>query len=260
MQARIATPLQGARWLAQGWRIFKAAPLGWLAMVFAYTIFMTMVSVLPLVGVVVATAMVPGFAVGFMAASRVADRGGDLGIGILLSGFREGVQAQMALGFIYVGCLALLLAATTLADDGAFARWLATGKRPGAEVVRDDGFQFALLVGAALYVQVMMLFWFSPVLAAWHGVAVPKALFFSFVAVLMNWRAFLAYGMVTALVTVVAPFATALAMTALTGGKGQLAATGLLFPLLLVIMPTLFGSFYASYRDIFAPPPDAQAP
>lgn len=260
MQARIATPLQGARWLAHGWRIFKAAPLGWLAMVFAYTIFMTVVSVVPILGVVAATMMVPGFSVGFMAASRAADRGGDLGLSTLLEGFREGARSQLALGCIYVGCLALLLAATTLADEGAFARWLATGRRPGAEVVREDSFQFAMLVGAVLYMQVMMLFWFSPVLAAWHGVAVPKALFFSFFAVLMNWRAFIAYGMVTALVTVVAPFVTALAMTALSGGKAQLAATGLLFPLLLVIMPTLFGSFYASYRDIFGSPPDAPVP
>jgi len=255
MQARIASSLQGARWLAQGWRIFKSAPLGWLAMVFAYTIFMTFVSVLPVVGVVAATIMVPAFSVSFMAASRAAERGGDLGLGMLLAGFRERLPAQLALGCIYVGCVMLVLAVTTLADDGAFARWLATGKRPGAEVVRSDAFQGALLLAAVLYVQVMMLFWFSPVLAAWHGVPVPKALFFSFFAVLMNWRAFLAYGFVTTLVTVVAPFTTVLAMTALSGGKAQLTATGLLFPLLLIIMPTLFGSFYASYRDIFAVPP-----
>jgi hypothetical protein len=161
---------------------------------------------------------------------------------------------------MFSNCVARL-AARPGSDAGAHRHATAGRALAGAGLAHfQGGFQFALLVGAALYVQVMMLFWFSPVLAAWHGVAVPKALFFSFFAVLMNWRAFLAYGMVTALVTVVAPFVTALAMTAFTGGKGQLAATGLLFPLLLVIMPTLFGSFYASYRDIFAAPSDAQAP
>ena len=256
MQARIASSLQGARWLAQGWRMFKAAPLGWLAMVFAYIMFMTLVSVLPVVGVVAATVLVPAFSVSFMSASRAAGRGGDLGLGMLLSGFREHLPSQIALGFIYVACVALLLAATTLADDGSFARWLATGKRPDPEMVRSDGFLAAMLLAAALYLQVMMLFWFSPVLAGWHGVPVPKALFFSFFAVLMNWRAFIAYGIVTALVTVVLPFATLLAMTAMSGGKAQLAATGMLFPLILIIMPTLFGSFYASYRDIFGAPAD----
>jgi hypothetical protein len=29
---------------------------------------------------------------------------------------------------------------------------------------------------------------------------------------------------------------------------------GLIFPLLVVMLPTLFASFYASYRDIFAEP------
>ena len=48
--------------------------------------------------------------------------------------------------------------------------------------------------------------------------------------------------------------AAVLALGALGGGKSPLAAAGLLFPLLLIIMPTLFASFYASYREIFAAP------
>jgi len=251
MQARIVTSLYGARWLPLGWRIFKAAPIGWVALVFAYTFLMTLISVLPVVGVVVATILVPGFSVSFMAASRAAERGGDLGLPMLFAGFRERLRPQLVLGVLYVALMLALLGATTLADDGAFARWLASGKRPAAEVVRSDDFQLALLVAAALYTQVMMLFWFSPVLVSWHGMGVAKALFFSYFGVLMNWRAFLAYGLVTALVTIVAPFATIFALTAATSGKAQLTAAGLLFPLLLVIMPTLFGSFYASYRDIF---------
>jgi hypothetical protein len=31
----------------------------------------------------------------------------------------------------------------------------------------------------------------------------------------------------------------------------KIAAMSLVFPLLLVLLPTLFASFYASYRDIF---------
>lgn len=262
MQARIVSSLQGARWLPYGWRIFKAAPLGWLSMVFAYTFLMTVVSLLPLVGAAAATMMVPAFSVGFMAASRAAERGGGFGPGMLFAGFREALPAQLALGGLYLGSVMLLLAATAFADDGAFARWLITGKRPTVEVVQSDDFQAALLAAAALYTQVMMLFWFSPVLVAWHRMPVAKALFFSYVAMLMNWRAFLAYGAVTAIVTVAAPLATVLALTAVTSGKAQLTAAGLLFPVLLVIMPTLFGSFYASYRDVFAPsaPPPDPAP
>ena len=36
MQARIVPASRGARWLAEGWQMFRAAPLGWLALVFVY--------------------------------------------------------------------------------------------------------------------------------------------------------------------------------------------------------------------------------
>jgi hypothetical protein len=251
MQARVVTALSGARWLPHGWRLFKAAPIGWISMVFAYTFLITLTSVLPMVGVVAATMMVPGFSVSFMAASRAAERGQEIGFSTLFAGFRENPRAQLALGALYAVSVTLVLAATTLVDDGSFARWLATGKRPSPDTLRTDGFQYAMLVAATLYALVMMLFWFSPVLAAWHRMAVPKALFFSFFGVLLNWRAFIAYGIVTGVVTVLVPFATIFALTALTSGKAQLTAAGLLFPVLLLIMPTLFGSFYASYRDVF---------
>ena len=35
----------------------------------------------------------------------------------------------------------------------------------------------------------------------------------------------------------------------------KVAAMSLVFPLLLVLLPTLFASFYASYRDIFGVEP-----
>jgi hypothetical protein len=76
MQARIVPARQGAAWLVDGWRLFRAAPLGWLAMVFAYWIIMTLASVVPFIGVAAASIMVPAFSVGFMAAARAASRRG----------------------------------------------------------------------------------------------------------------------------------------------------------------------------------------
>ena len=55
MQARIVPARQGAAWLVDGWRLFRAAPLGWLAMVFAYWIIMTLASVVPFIGVAAAS-------------------------------------------------------------------------------------------------------------------------------------------------------------------------------------------------------------
>ena len=50
MQARIVAAYRGARWLGEGWRLFRAAPLGWLTLVFAYWLLTTigMFAVVPL--------------------------------------------------------------------------------------------------------------------------------------------------------------------------------------------------------------------
>jgi len=251
MQARIVPPSRGAQWLVDGWRMFKAAPLGWLALVFAYWLLMTVVSLLPLVGVAAASIAVPAFSVGFMAAARAASRGGKLELGLLFEGVRVAPRAQLALGAAYFACLALVLGGSALADGGALARWMLTGQRPPEEVVQSGEFLAALACAAGLYAPVMMLFWFAPPLAAWHSTPAAKALFFSFFACLMNWRAFLAYGVVTAAVTLVVPFAVLSALMLASGGALRMSVMALVFPLLVTLLPTLFASFYASYRDVF---------
>jgi hypothetical protein len=251
MQARIVQTPQGVRWLADGWRLFRAAPLGWLALVFAYWLIMTLVSVVPLIGVAAASVLVPPFAVGFMAAARAAARRAPLELALLFEGFRHHLRSQITLGVVYFACLGLVLAATALADEGALAGWMLAGRRPEEEVLQSDDFLAALACAAALYAPVLMMFWFAPPLAAWHGVGPAKALFFSFFACLMNWRAFLAYGAATALIALALPLAALSALMLFSGGALKLTVMSLVFPLLIVLLPTLFASFYASYRDIF---------
>jgi hypothetical protein len=252
MQARIVETRKGPLWLADGWRLFRAAPLGWLALVFAYWIIMTLASVVPIIGVAAASMAVPAFSVGFMAAARAASRRGPVELGLLFEGFRHHRNNQLILGVIYFACLGLLLAATTLVDEGALATWMLTGKRPDEETLQSEDFLGALLVAAVLYAPVLMMFWFAPPLAAWHGIPPIKALFFSFFACLLNWRPFLAYGAVSAVFALVLPL---LLLFVLMLASLKVAAMSLVFPLLLVLLPTLFASFYASYRDIFGVEP-----
>jgi hypothetical protein len=253
MQARIVEARRGALWLVDGWRLFRAAPLGWLALVFAYWIIMTLASVVPFVGVAAASIMVPAFSVGFMAAARAASRRGPVELGLLFDGFRHHPKRQLLLGAIYLACLGTLLSATTLADDGALASWMLTGRRPAEEVLQSDEFLGALALAALLYAPVLMMFWFAPPLVAWHGIAAAKALFFSFFACLLNWRPFLVYGAFSALVALVVPLGV---LFVLMLASFKVAAMSLVFPALLVLLPTLFASFYASYRDIFGVEPE----
>jgi hypothetical protein len=250
MQARVVSASRGARWLAEGWRLFRAAPLSWLAAVFGYWLLMSVVSLVPLVGAGAAAILVPAFSVGFMALARAAGRRAPLELTLLFDGFRHELRAQLVLGVLYLGCLALLLGASALVDDGALAQWLLSGRRPGEDVLQSQAFLGALATSAALYMPVMLAFWFAPPLAAWHSTGAVKALFFSLAASMMNWRAFLGYGAVTAVVTLVVPFVLVAALALFAEGS-QFPAAGFVLPLMVLLLPTLFASFYVSYRDVF---------
>ncbi len=259
VNAKIVPYVQGARWLAEGWRLFKVAPLGWFALVLAYWMLMTLVSLVPVAGPALASVLVPPFSVGFMSAARAAAAGDRLLLGHLFAGFQARLAQQLTLGVIYAALLAALLGASALADGGSLARWLVGGVRPDDAALASNGFLAALCVSAALYLPVTLMYWFAPLLVAWNGLGVAKSLFYSFFACLLNWRAFLAYGALTVLVAVVLPFVVLTVLLVLTGGAS---ATTLMFPLILVVLPTLFASFYASYRGVFedsaepAPPVD----
>jgi hypothetical protein len=249
MQARIVATARGAGWLVEGWRLFRAAPIGWLAAVFGYWLLMTIVSLVPFVGVPAAALLVPAFSVGFMALARAAGRKAPLELGLLFEGLRHEPRAQLTLGVIYLACLVVLLAASALADDGALARWMLTGERPADEVLQSDAFMTALAAAGALYLPVMLAFWFAPPLASWHSTGAAKALFFSVAASLMNWRAFLAYGALMGVVTVLVPLLVVSGFMLAGATAPPAALVG--FPLALFLLPTLFASFYASYRDVF---------
>src|ERR1700716_2933812 len=72
VKARVVSSARGTRWLVEGWRLFRAAPLGWLAAVFCHWLLMPLISLVPVAGIALAAVLVPAFSVGFMAVARAA--------------------------------------------------------------------------------------------------------------------------------------------------------------------------------------------
>lgn len=261
VQARLVAAASGWRWLAVGWKLFKASPVMWLMLVSAYWMLMTVVSIFPFIGLVAALILVPGFSIAFMAASQAAARGEPITLSLIFAGFRDRAcaRSEVVLGVTYLVLMGLVLASSALADDGALARWLVTGARPSNEVFQSDPFLLALVIAATAYMPVMMLMWFSPTLVAWHAMPAGKALFFSLFACLMNWRAFTMYGIASALVLIVVPIVVLFILLLVSGGSLRPALMAIMFPLVFSLMPVMFASFYASYRDIFGGPVDQAA-
>ena len=259
MNARVVTPLQGARWLAAGWRMFRAAPLGWLVLVFAYLMATMLLSVFPLVGPAAVSLLVPAISVGFMAASRAAAHHRPVELPMLFAGFRERLPEQLVLGCVYTAGFAAAIAGSALVDHGALLRLLFSPPRALGEGAGGpgDALLLGMLASAALYLPTLMMLWFAPVLVAWHAVHPAKALFYSLVAFWLNRMAFIVYALALALVLLLAMGAVILLVSLMPGEAPALNARSLVFPLALVILPTLFASYYASYQDVFGAMGDA---
>lgn len=77
-----------------------------------------------------------------------------------------------------------------------------------------------------------------------------KSLFFSLVACARNWRPFLMY---SAAVGVIGVFIPRMTNALLGGGEGigQMLPSLITVAISLVMLPTLYASFYVNYRDVF---------
>ena len=106
-------------------------------------------------------------------------------------------------------------------------------------------------IALVLLCPLIMAYWYAPVLAGWHGLSPAKALFFSFVACLRNWRPFLVYSLAIGVVATLVPGIVLGILAALLPSGASLVLVLMMVLLILVLAPTLFASFYVSYRDVF---------
>jgi ABC-type transport system involved in multi-copper enzyme maturation permease subunit len=247
----------GWLWLKRGFAFFGRAPLAWILVAVSYWVLVSVVGVLPYVGLVAVMVATPAFAVSFMAMCRELERGRPLELPLLFAGFRRNLRPLLALGAAYLAAIIAILTASQLFDGGLLMRWMLLGKAVPRDEASGDALALGAIAAFTLFVPVIMAFWFAPVLAAWHAMPAAKALFFSFFAALRNWRAFLVYGVAVAIVAGLVP-GVAFSMLAV-AVRGSQAAAGLMSALALVVvvtlLPTLYASFYASYRDVFADQP-----
>jgi hypothetical protein len=249
----------GYVWFRQGLWLFRRNPFAFLTVFFAYLFVMTLISRVPLIGPFLPLLFIPGVAVGFMAACRDTIAGKPVWPTVLVDGFRSygSVVARrlLALGALYIVAMAVVFALSTLVDGGKLLG-LMMGDTPAGdpETVAASFSPLAVLVAMACYIPVAMLFWFAPILVAWHEVPPVKALFFSLVSCWRNRGAFVFYGVIWIVVAIAVSFGLSTLMQAV--GLDPDMALAVLMPASILVTTALYCSFYATYRGCFG----AQSP
>jgi len=250
MRANRLAAASGLRWIGGGFVVFGAAPLRLLALNLAFLLALGALFGVPEIGFGAVWLLLPPLAVGAHALARAAAQGARPGFAGLASGLQHNLLPQLRLGAVYLLAMALVLAASAVADGGDLARAMLSHEPLDPAALQQPELAVAMMVGATLQTLALAALWYAPLLVGWNGVPVTKAVFYSAAAVAINWRAFLAFG-VGMLLLFAAVLMAALAAAQLVSGPGPVEADVAMFSSVLALLPVWFGSSYLSYVEVF---------
>lgn len=232
-EARRVDAGRGVSWWTEAWPLFTKSAGIWIVMTLILIVVFIVLGLVPLLGGLAISLLVPVFVGGWMLAAHKLDAGGTIEVGDLFSGFRQRLSPLLVLGALMlaaslaIGLLAVMLGA------GAMVGMMAGGAyQSGGGMMAGLGVgMLGLLLALAVSLVVAMAIWFAPALVVLRNVAPVEAMKASFAACMKNAVPLLVYGVLYLVAAIVAsiPF-----------GLGW-----------IVLMPLLMLTLYVSYRDIF---------
>lgn len=252
MEIRQVKAAQGWRWIKQGYGLFRKYPLMWINLILLYYFLMGISNVLPVVGGALMTLLLPVFSVGFLMGAKAVENGDELEIKHLFAGFKKDhLSPYITLGGIYLVSTILIFGVASLIDGGTLMRMALFGEHPANDITSDPKFLAALELALILFVPLLMAYWFAPALIAFKNAKPLESLLTSLRACLRNFLPFTIYSLILFALGSIVPGVIAGLLSMLLR-VNPIATTWIVFiPVLIVLLPTTFASFYTSYRDIF---------
>jgi hypothetical protein len=244
LKLNIVPARTGLLWVQLGVKTFLRQPLALSGLFFMYMVGVSLLSVIPYIGVVVSLAMVPAATLGFMAATKQVSDGRFPLPTVLLTAFRAGQQRFRSM--IALGCFfAASMLALNLLIDLVLPMPALPDKVDLKDLSMNSTYQMRSVAMLLLSTPVSLVFWHSPALVHWHGISPAKSLFFSAVAVLRNFGAMTVYtlgwvGLTIAISFLLVPIVLV-----------SQAMVSLLFPIALILTTMFFASIYFTFRDSF---------
>ncbi len=239
LQEPVSNPFgQGWSWITEAFSLFKQGAGVWIGMFIVYLLIILVGSVIPFVNMLIGL-ITPLFTAGFMVACYNGDTKGNIQFIDLFAGFKRQFGNLVLLCLLY-----LLLSLAILAVMGllifivagseqlsAFSAISSNSATPEDVQLFMANFLLIMLVGMALWVPLMMAFWFAPALVVLNEQGPWTAVVLSFKGCLKNILPFLLYGIVLTVFAILATIPLALGW--------------------LVLGPVITLSMYTAYKKIF---------
>ena len=234
MEAKTVDVSRGIVWFSGGWRIFMKNPGLWVVLGIIMLAIVVVLSIIPILGVLALSLIMPVLTAGLLYAAREADEGRALDVLHLFQGFRERdkLTPLLSLGGIVLAGFVLSVAVAFLVGGASMVTFM-MGANPEMMRGAAAGMLVALLAGLAVQLVVVLALVYAVPLVMFHGVPAGQAMGSSLRANLRNILPLLVSGVLYLFVAVLATL-----------------------PLLLgwiVLLPVSVGMLYRSYKDLYEP-------
>ena len=100
---------RGWAWLREGLQLWRRNPALLTFATFGYLLSIIVISLVPLLGQLVASLLMPALSVGVLNACRAVDSGRKTGPDVLFSGFKSNLQGLVVVGGLYLAATLVVL-------------------------------------------------------------------------------------------------------------------------------------------------------
>lgn len=218
-------------WLREGKQQFKRAPGPWVTCILIWFVVSILLSFIPIVGQLVSGLMNYVFIAGLMLGCHEAHKGNAFTSNYMFAGLKQNLPKLVGLGLVSM----LVSGAIMWISLGDMYPAMLSGNLESLPTDIDfNGLALSVLIASLLLIPLMMALWFAPVLIIRHDLSIYAALRLSFVACFLNTLPFFWYGLIMLPMLLFGMFTLGLGM--------------------LIVLPVIMVSIYASYVQIFLEP------
>lgn len=224
----------GGVWIKEAFTIFRAQPLQWIALMFAWVLTsLALIVLIPFIGGAISKILQPAFFAGFMLACRDQDAGKRVTPAHLFAALRVNARALIAIGGLVLlleGSLAISMSA--LGFQPVFQTGVDLETATNALRASLEGKGLLLTMSTVIATLIMGIFWFTAPLLAFHDMPTTHAFRWSFFAFFSNVLPMFFFAILVMCLLFLGAMSAGLA--------------------LIVVMPLFMISSYTSYKHVFA--------
>ncbi|HTS53531.1 MAG TPA: BPSS1780 family membrane protein [Burkholderiales bacterium] len=217
----------GWQWIVDGFKLFKLNPGIWILNLIILVAITFALAFIPFIGQLALNLLFPVFTGGLMIGCHALAHNEPLEVAHLFAGFRDKAGPLILVAVLnLVGAFLIVIVVAALFGFSMFAVMFKGGNTVNPAMVL-----LMALIMLALFIPLLMAVYFAPALVVFHDLQALDAMKQSFSGCLKNIVPFLVYGIIGLVIGILATIPLGLGW--------------------LVWGPTIVGSVYAGYRDIF---------